>query len=91
LGERQLRLPVSLWGTRGHEQLVLVLMDNAAHAEFTRCAGNLTVRVQTLEQALQTACPLVVFDVSSARRKQEGDTALAEAMRRHGLWSWRLR
>lgn len=69
-------------------KLALILMDKTAHTELGQVPGQPWSRArhaQLLDKLTADGCPLVVFDVFfTAKGKQEGDAALAEAMRRHG-------
>jgi len=75
------------FGHRGiTNQVVLILMDNAAFKELRQTRGqhwDRRLHAQMLEKLAAADCPLVVFDVWFGAAEEAGtDTALAAGMRR---------
>lgn len=66
--------------------VLLILMDNAAHKELHQERGqpwDRALHAKLLNHLADDGCPLVVFDVHfESQGKAEVDAALAEAMRR---------
>ncbi|HXJ59558.1 MAG TPA: CHASE2 domain-containing protein [Verrucomicrobiae bacterium] len=69
-------------------KVVLVLMDNAARAEYRQAAGqpwDRRLHAQLLNKLTEDKCPLVVFDVFFEEPGEaETDRALAAAIQHHG-------
>ncbi len=69
-------------------QVVLIQMDNSAYDHLHQARGkwDRSIHAEMLDRLTSNGCPLVAFDVHFADRHNDAaaDTALADAMRRHG-------